>query len=361
MGHAPAHHRVERSPLGDALSRAVLRVPLTLKLAGANAVLVLVAVVAVSLVARSGASGLRLAAIPAAALLAGVLVNVLLVRTALGPLRELERTAARVVGGDLAARVPASPPADPALARVGRALNDLLDALGAERARVRTLAGEVIRAADALDARVARELHDSAAQTLAALTLQAGSAARRLGDGGDDTLAQQLSAVRDLSAGALEEVRALSYTVHPRVLDDLGLAAALEQLARSCGASHGVRIDVAVDGDAHRIAPALASTLYRVAEEALANAASHAHAAHVALRLAVGPSSAALEVADDGRGFSPGAGGARSAGLGLFIMQERAALLDGRVRVDSRPGEGTCIVAEFPLRRTDDASPPEAA
>jgi signal transduction histidine kinase len=81
----------------------------------------------------------------------------------------------------------------------------------------------------------------------------------------------------------------------------------------------------------------------------------------VGLRLVVGPSSAALEVADDGRGFSPGAGGARSAGLGLFIMQERAALLDGRVRVDSRPGEGTCIVAEFPLRRTSDGSPPEAA
>ncbi|CAA9291733.1 MAG: hypothetical protein AVDCRST_MAG11-161, partial [uncultured Gemmatimonadaceae bacterium] len=306
-------------------------------------------VAAVGSAARPGTGGLRHVAVPAAALLVGVLEDVLLVRTALGPLRELERTAARVLGGDLAARVPASPVADPDMARVGAALNALLDALGAERARVRALAAEVIRSSDADRARVARELHDSTAQTLAALTLQAGSAARRLVSGGDDGLAEQLTTVRDLSVDALEEVRALSQTVHPRVLEDLGLRAALEELAQACGAEHGARVEVAADGDAGRLAPALSATIYRIAEQALADAAAHARDGRIVVRLTVTSTRASLEIADDGRALAADADGERRPGVGLFVMQERAALLDGVVRVERASGRGTRVAAEFPL------------
>ena len=349
MPPVPSTPPATRGALGRALARAALRVPLTVKIAGANALVVLVAVAAVGSAARPGTGGLRHVAVPAAALLVGVLVNVLLVRTALGPLRELERTAARVVGGDLAARVPASPVADPDMARVGAALNALLDALGAERARVRALAAEVIRSSDADRARVARELHDSTAQTLAALTLQAGSAARRLGAGGDDGLAEQLTTVRDLSVDALEEVRALSQTVHPRVLDDLGLPAALEELACTRGAAHGVRIEVGVDGDARRLTPALSATLYRIAEQALADATAHAREGRVLVTLAVTATHTSLEIADDDQGRALGRDGERRPSIGLFVMQERAALLDGVVRVESVPGRGTRVAAEFPL------------
>jgi signal transduction histidine kinase len=352
--HQQAHGRVR----GDVLARAALRVPLAVKLAGANAVLVLLAAVAVGAVARHGASELRLAAIPAAALVAGIAVNVLLVRAALRPLRVLERTAARVVAGDLGARVPESPLADPEMARVGTALNALLDALGAERERVRSLAAEVIRSSDADRARVARELHDSTAQTLAALTFQAGSAARRVGTAGDTALAEQLDIMRDLSADALEELRSLSLTVHPRVLDDLGLAAALRQLADGHA---GVGVEVQVDGDTAGLAPPVAATLYRVAEEAVDNAVSHGEARNVLVRLAVESTRVRLEVTDDGRGFALPARTEQRPGTGLFVMQERAALLDGCVRVESTPGRGTRISAELPLAQTSNASHPEAA
>jgi signal transduction histidine kinase len=338
-----------RAPLLARLAGPLLRVPLAVKLAGANALVVGVAAVAVAHAGAHRPDALPLAAILGAALAAGVAVNVLLVRAALRPLRALERTAALVVAGDLAARVPRSPLADREMARVGNALNTALDALGAERERLRALAAAVIRAGDAEGERVARELHDSAAQTLAALALQAGTAARRAGTAGDAALAEQLEAVRELSADAMEEVRSLSLTVYPRVLDDLGLAAALAQLGRSAGAAPGPEVEVAVEGDAALVPPEAAATLYRVAEEALANARLHAAAARVRLRLAVEPHAARLTVDDDGRGFAPPPPGTRAPGLGLFVMHERAALLDGRVRVESAPGSGTRVVAELPL------------
>jgi signal transduction histidine kinase len=147
----------------------------------------------------------------------------------------------------------------------------------------------------------------------------------------------------------MEEVRSLSLTVYPRVLDDLGLAAALAQLGRTAGAAAGVPVEVVVDGDAARVPPDAAATLYRVAEEALANARLHAAAGRVRLRLAVEPRAARLTVADDGRGFAPPPPGTRGPGLGLFVMHERAALLDGHVRVESAPGGGTQVFAELPL------------
>ena len=113
-------------------------------------------------------------------------------------------------------------------------------------------------------------------------------------------------------------------------------------------------------GDTQRLPAAMVATLYRVAEEAIANAVSHAQAQHIDLRLTREPGRVRLEVVDDGRGFVP-ADDAPRGGLGLFVMQERAALLDGCVRVESAPGRGTRVAAEFPLAPTSNASHPEAA
>ena len=133
-------------------------------------------------------------------------------------------TARRVSAGDLEARVPPSVLADRDMARVGTTLNTLLDRLTDDRARVRRLAAQVISAQDEERARVARELHDSTAQMLAAVMLQLGAAAQESSRPRSTT---RLATMRELVAEALEEVRTLSHTMHPRVLDDLGLAAAL--------------------------------------------------------------------------------------------------------------------------------------
>jgi signal transduction histidine kinase len=232
------------------------------------------------------------------------------------------------------------------MARVGRTLNLLLDGLTSDRARMRALASQVIEAGDRERAYIARELHDSAAQQLAALVLQLTAAAR---ESSDPELARRLAEIKGIAAGVMEEVRLLSHTVHPRVLDDLGLVAALENLAHEAS-EHGPAVVEVVDGGAAGdVPPPAASVLYRVAQEAVRNALRHGAPRRVTLRLDVTAGSASLEVTDDGRGFDVAAAERRRPGMGLFTMRERVALVDGWFDVASRPGEGTSVTAAVPL------------
>jgi signal transduction histidine kinase len=147
--------------------------------------------------------------------------------------------------------------------------------------------------------------------------------------------------------------------VHPSVLDDLGLAAALGRLARAAAGDDGRRrVGVVVTGVPAQLPPAVAATLYRVAEEALGNVLRHAGATRVRVGLAVEPALARLEVSDDGRGFTTPPADAAGPTSGLFVLRERAALLDGRLHVASTPGRGTRVRAELPLPHP--AYPPAA-
>jgi signal transduction histidine kinase len=170
----------------------LLRLPLAGKLAGANALIVVVALATAITLTGSEPRDREMLAVLGFALAASFLVNVALVTVALRPLRSLEATATRVRQGDLDARVAESLLADRDVQRVGEALNLLLDELVADRARVRRLASEVIRAGDAERARLAHELHDSTAQTISAVVMQLAAAGR---DSQDPELASRLGAI----------------------------------------------------------------------------------------------------------------------------------------------------------------------
>lgn len=338
----------ERPELPGLFERA-LRVPLLGKLAGANLVIVAAALLAVVAERRSILPGTAVS-ILALALGLSLLVNLVLVHVALRPLSDLEATAARVSRGDLEARVPASILADRDMARVGTTLNTLLDRLTEDRERVRRLAAQVISAQDEERARVARELHDSTAQMLAALMLQLGVAAK---ESTSPALDERISMLRDMAADALEEVRTLSHTIHPRVLDDLGLAAALEWIARQTREQESLDVEVFAD-DGPAIPRLPASVLYRIAQESLRNAVRHAQARRVELWLRRGPGTATLEVVDDGRGFDVKRAEQRRPGMGLFSMRERVGLVNGTLALVSAPGRGTRVVATVPLTETPD-------
>jgi len=325
---------------------AQLRRPLGGKIVGANVFIVLAAWAAALAVHGRGPEDGRMVLILGLALVGSFAVNLALVVAALRPLRALEATADRVWRGDLAARVHPSPVADRDMARVGRTLNLLLDGLTSDRARMRDLASQVIEAGDRERAHIARELHDSAAQQLAALVLQLTAAAR---ESSDPELARRLAEIKGIAADVMEEVRLLSHTIHPRVLDDLGLAAALENLAHGASEHGPAIVEVVARGGTDDVPPPASSVLYRIAQEAVSNALRHGAPQRVTLRLDVTAETATLEVTDDGCGFDVAAAESRRPGMGLFSMRERMALVEGWFDVASRPGEGTRVTAAVPL------------
>ncbi len=346
----------------------LLRIPLPVKLVGANVLLLIVAAVTALVVRHRELSTGPVLTVVIVAYLVALLLNTGLVMLAVRPLRVLEKTVDTIWQGDLDARVPTSLLADRHVTRVARMFNILLDGLVADRARTRRLAAEIIDAGDRERAAISRELHDSAAQSLAALAMQLGVAIRSIDDAPPAMLRERIEGARTLANGTLEEIRMLAHTMHPRVLDDLGLIAALKRLARET-TDHSARyataakdgaivVEVlAMEGSDEALSAPVKSVLYRVAQEAVQNARRHAAPRHIEIRLEADAKSVTLEIADDGRGFDLAAKQREQTGIGLFTMRERVALVDGELRVTTRPGGGTSVVASMPLHDSSSAHP----
>jgi len=345
LQHAPARARADTRRLPRWL-RALLGVPLIGKLAGAAALVVLGMLGLILALHVADAFDRQMMAVLFVALFVMLVVDILLVSVALKPVADLETLANQVLGGDLEARAQPSVLADRDIARLGRSINLLLDALVSDRARMRRLAAEVIRAHDEERARVARELHESVAQDLAAQMLQLGAAAQAIPD---PALRDHVLAVRAMASTTMEELRALSQSVYPQMLDELGLAAALSQLARQTRERCSMAIDTAIDASADRVSSDVGAVLYRVAQEALENACIHASATRVRLTLSADARSTTLEVEDDGTGFDVAAAEADAPAVGIFSMRERVALAEGRFEISSTPGRGTRVVATVPV------------
>lgn len=323
----------------------LLSLPLLGKLAGANAVIVVAVLATAFAMHGPDPRETRMLLVLAGALAASLLINLTLVSLALTPLRELESTARRVWLGERDARVGSSMVADRDMSRIGGTMNLLLDKLTSDRSRMRRLAAEIIHTGDRTRAALARELHDSTAQTVAALVLQIGAEEREVTD---PRLASRLAAIRMLAVQALEEIRTLAHTVHPRVLDDLGLPAALGKLAREYATDSRTDVRVELGATIGSVAPPSASVLYRVAQEAVGNAVKHAGSSTVTIRLGADERAVRLEVLDDGRGFNVEEAERERAGLGLFTMRERLSLVDGTLDVESHAGAGTRVIAVVP-------------
>lgn len=141
----------------------------------------------------------------------------------------------------------------------------------------------------------------------------------------------------------------LSHTVHPRVLDDLGLVAAIEQLAGRTWEQARLRVWV-TSAEKTPVPRVVASVLYRVAREAVGNALRHAEARELFLSLRADEREIVLEVRDDGKGFGVAAAESSMRGLGLFSMRERLGLVDGHLTIASGAA-GAVVRATVPMRR----------
>jgi two-component system sensor histidine kinase UhpB len=222
--------------------------------------------------------------------------------------------------------------------RIELAFLRMMRRLEAERRRAGSAA---LHAQEEERARVARDLHDEVNQSLTGLLLRL-EAAR---EAAPPELEAELDETKALANQAMTELLSLARQLRPTALDDLGLAAAIggqvEQLSRG-----DLEARLEVDGDFSNLGDDAQLVVYRVAQEALSNAARHSGAAGIEVRLRRSEDGGVvLEAADDGRGF---AFDESESGLGIGGMRERALLVGGELTIESRPGAGTTVRLDVP-------------
>ncbi|HSG77746.1 MAG TPA: PAS domain S-box protein [Burkholderiales bacterium] len=235
---------------------------------------------------------------------------------------------------------------------VGRDVTELkraMDALGAARERLQWLSRRLLEVQEAERRHLARELHDDIGQGLTALKLNLEALARGR-DGA--ALATRIAEALETARHTIERVRQLSVNLRPLQLDDLGLAAALRSHLDRQARLGGLAPHFEIQEVPLKLSPDVETACFRVAQEAINNIVRHARAANVWLRLFLAGERLALSVRDDGAGFDVTWAQRRAAAgesLGVVSMEERVALAGGTLQIHSAPGQGTVIVASFPV------------
>jgi two-component system, NarL family, sensor histidine kinase UhpB len=276
------------------------------------------------------------------ALVAGLTVSLLMTRRRRAPLERLIEEMEKV---DLSRPGPLLPRSIDGIGetkeveRIELAFLRMMRRLEAERRRAGSAA---LQAQEQERTRVARDLHDEVNQSLTGLLLRL-EAAR---EAAPPELEAELAETKALANQAMRELLSLARQLRPTALDDLGLKAAIagqvEQLSRA-----EVEAKFSADGGFSSLDDDVQLVVYRVAQEALSNAARHSGAEHVAveLRRSDGNGGVELEVSDDGRGF---AFDESEGGLGIGGMRERVLLIGGELTIESRPGHGTTVKLTVP-------------
>lgn len=230
---------------------------------------------------------------------------------------------------------------------LGRAYRDLQD----KEQNLRELSTRAVGLQEAERRSIARELHDSAGQSLTAIRIHLQLMNDLLGAHGADA---KLARVADISSKTtemvdetVEEIRRAVNQLGPAVLDDVGLEQALERAAEDLAETTGLEVRCTVEVSAP-LEAVVETTGYRLVQEALTNVARHAEAHRVEIEVRPTPAGLSIEVRDDGVGFDPESA-RRGKSRGLVGMHERVELLGGSLQIDSAPGRGARIHAVIPV------------
>jgi signal transduction histidine kinase len=237
------------------------------------------------------------------------------------------------------------------LSKANRALQEEVAERNQAEDSLRRLSTRLLRIQDEERQRLARELHDSTAQSLAALSMNLAVARERRAalDGRTKDALDECDALADRCS---REIRSLSYLLHPPMLQEIGLPAALRWCAEGFARRSGIAVEVELPDHLDRLPPDVENALFRIVQECLTNVQRHSGSPSARIRLVRTPWSVALEVRDRGRGMPPGVLNRREAveslGVGLLGMRERVRQLGGRLRIETS-GQGATVHVEINL------------
>ncbi|MFZ5639953.1 MAG: sensor histidine kinase, partial [Bacillota bacterium] len=209
---------------------------------------------------------------------------------------------------------------------------------------------QVIKAQEEERKRVAREIHDGPAQSMANVVLRM-EFCEKLLDVDPEKARQELKELKEVVRGNLQDVRKIIFDLRPMALDDLGLVPALKRFLEDYRDKWGLEVEPVFRGTEKRLAPALEIALFRLVQEALNNVRKHAHARKVVVTLGLEPKMITAGVKDDGQGFDLKQALAVRSGdsFGLISMKERVELLGGRMEIKTEPGRGTKVLFRIPV------------
>ena len=221
------------------------------------------------------------------------------------------------------------------------------------KGEISALNERLMKAQEAERMRISGELHDGILQQITSLTLRLGKVRRQVPPDSEDKgtiigLQQQL-----IKIGT--DIRHLSHELHPALLQEAGLPAALSSYCEEFSSVRGLPVSCETDENVKELSPGAALCLYRIAQEALGNAAKYSEAKKVEVRLKRSDDRVWLSVSDDGVGCIPDQVG-KSGGLGLINMRERVLQLDGKFEFESQPGRGTTVRVTVPFRAASETS-----
>lgn len=191
---------------------------------------------------------------------------------------------------------------------------------------------------------IARELHDEVGQALEALLVDLGRLSK-LPPANEQAMRERISSLKSLAENSVKTVRDIALLLRPSMLDDLGLIPALEWQAREVSRRGEMEVEVHSEMVSEQLPDEIKICIYRLVQEALNNAAAHASAKHAHVSVREVTERLKVEITDDGQGFDP----QRMRGMGLLGMEERVKRLGGKLKIESRAGHGTTIVAELPF------------
>lgn len=223
--------------------------------------------------------------------------------------------------------------------------------------QLRASAGRLLALHEQARARFAREIHEELGQTLAALKFQLARLTSRRPDN-EASRMEAAHAIFVLTDSAIHSVRQISAGLRPSILDDLGLAAALEWLAQDFERRTGIACEFIQGMEVRHLPFEMRTTVFRIFQETLANVTRHAQATQVRTHVREEAGNLVLTVADNGRGITEQEI-ARPTSLGLLGMRERALRLGGQVSIVGRAGEGTSVTLQIPLRQAVSEDSPE--